>query len=434
MITDGEVEQSMASGHDSPARKAAGGRPVLAYRVGNEEIIEKSNRVLMQNYRRAPVAIVSGQGTMVWDADGRSYLDFTSGIAVNALGHAHPRVVGAVQEQVARLLHSSNLFYTEPQVTLAEKLVRLSGLDRVFFCNDGAGANEAALKLARRYFYQRGEDRWEVISLEGSFHGRTMGALSATGQPKYQQGFAPLVPGFTYVPREDLTALERAITPRTCAVIMEPVQGEGGVYPLSPEYLRGAEEICRRHGVLFILDEVQTGLGRTGRMFAFEHAGVRPDIITLAKALGGGLPLGAVLAREEVAAALTPGTHATTFGGNPVACAAGNAVLTVLEKEKLSQRAAAMGERLRIRLAEMAQHLPIREVRGLGLMLGVDLDVSAPVVVEKARLKGLLINGLSERTIRLLPPLTVSEAEVEEAMRILEVALTETAAEGREQV
>lgn len=402
--------------------------------ASSAEIRALLDRCGMHTYRRAPLVLVRGEGCLVWDAEGRRYLDFVAGIAVNALGHAHPRLVEAICAQAARLMHCSNLYYNEPQARLAEELTRRSGLERAFFCNSGAEANEAALKLARRYAAQRwGPHRYQVVTALSSFHGRTYGALTATGQEKYHHGFEPLVPGFRYVPLNDLEALAAAVDERTCAVLLEPVQGEGGVRPCTVEYLQGAQELCRQRGALLILDEVQTGLGRTGRFWAYEHFGVRPDILTLAKALGGGFPIGAMLAREEVAAAFTPGSHASTFGGNPLACAAALAVLQVMDEEGLPSRAERLGRYLKEKLVELATRLPaVREVRGLGLLVGVELSVPAAPVVETCRERGLLINAIGERVLRLAPPLVVSEAEVDQAVEIIGESLAGLPEEGCE--
>ncbi|MDI6870713.1 MAG: acetylornithine transaminase [Bacillota bacterium] len=390
-----------------------------------------TERHVMNTYRRLPLVLVRGEGSWVWDADGRRYLDFVTGLAVTGVGHAHPAVTAAIAAQAQVLGHVSNLYHSAPQAELAARLARLSGLGRVFFCNSGAEANEAALKLARRWAWQRagaaqakGPVPHVVLAAARSFHGRTYGAMSLTGQAKYQEGFAPLVPGIVHVPLNDVAALEAAFTPEVCAVLLEPVQGEGGVYPCTEEYLQAARRLCDERGALLMLDEVQTGLGRTGKMFAFQHYGIVPDVLTLAKALGGGLPLGATLAREEVAEAFVPGTHASTFGGNPICCAAGLAVLDLLEREDLSGRAARLGQRLVEGLLSLGRRNPkVGEVRGLGLMVGVDIGEEASAVAAACREKGLLVNAVGDHTLRFLPPLTATDEEVDLALSLLEQAL-----------
>ncbi|MGB9791040.1 MAG: acetylornithine transaminase [Thermacetogeniaceae bacterium] len=394
--------------------------------MSGEEILKRGEKHLMKTYSRLPLVAVKGEGARVWDADGNCYLDFVSGVGVNSVGHCHPRVVAAVREQAEDLLHCSNLYWSVPQVRLAEELARLSGLDRVFFCNSGAEANEAAIKLVRKYAYSHGKKNPEIIAFKNSFHGRTLGALAATGQEKFWEGFAPLPEGFRHLPFNDVEALERAITPNTAAVLLEPVQGEGGVYPATQEFMRALSAARETHGLLLVYDEVQCGLGRTGRMFAFEHYGVRPDVLVLAKALGGGLPIGAVVAREEVAEAFQPGTHGSTFGGNPVACAAALAVLQVLREEGLVENAEKVGAYFRSRLEELRERYPvIREVRGYGLMLGVELDRSGKELVALCAARGLLINCTAEKVLRFLPPLVIGERDVDEAVSILSEAFQE---------
>jgi predicted acetylornithine/succinylornithine family transaminase len=384
----------------------------------------------MQNYARLQLALTRQQGARVWDADGRSYLDCVDGIAVNSVGHCHPRVVAAIGDQAERLIHCSNLYWIPQQVALAKRLVGCSGLDRVFFCNSGAEANEAAIKLVRKFACEHGKALPEIITFTGGFHGRTLGALAATFQPKYWQGFEPLPGGFRHLPFNDIVALEAGVTPDTAAIIMEPVQGEGGVNEASQEFMQALARVRDTHGVLLVFDEIQCGLGRTGKMFAFEHYGVQPDVMTLAKALGGGLPLGALLAREEVAAAFQPGSHGTTFGGNPVACAAALAVLDILEEEGLPAKAETMGIYLKAQLAALQQRFPcIREVRGRGLLLGMELDRPGKRLADLCQEGGLLVNCTAERVIRFMPPLTITRPEVDEAIAILENALGQFAGE-----
>ncbi|MBE3581630.1 MAG: acetylornithine transaminase [Thermoanaerobacteraceae bacterium] len=395
--------------------------------MNNAEIMALGQEYVMHTYSRYPVALVRGEGVRVWDADGREYLDFVGGLAVNSLGHCHPRVVAAVREQAGRLLHCSNLYWIEPQVKLARLLVENSDLDKVFFCNSGAEANEAAIKLARKYAkLHRGEACYEIITMRRSFHGRTLATLTATGQEKFQRGFEPLPSGFRYVPFNDLQALREAVNAQTCAVMLEPVQGEGGVYPADPQYLRAVAELCRKEGLLLIFDEVQCGLGRTGYLFAYQYYGVQPDIMTLAKALAGGVPMGAMLAREEVAAAFAPGDHASTFGGNPLAAAAGVAALEALLEEGLVENAAQQGEYLITRLKSLASAFSqVVDIRGRGLMVGMEIEGPADAIAGACLERGLLINSCHGRVLRFLPPLTVKKEEIDAALAILEAVMKE---------
>lgn len=376
-------------------------------------------------YRRYPVALVRGAGTRVWDADGREYLDFLAGIAVCNLGHCHPEVVRALQEQAARLFHVSNLYYMEPQARLAAMLTARSFADRVFFCNSGAEANEAAIKLARLYGRQvLGQPAPEIITMRRSFHGRTMATLSATGQEKIQAGYDPLLGGFRYVPYDDLPAVAAAVSDRTCAVMVEPVQGEGGVVVPAPDYLAGLRRLCDERRLLLILDEVQTGMGRTGRLFAYQHSDAAPEVMTLAKGLGGGFPIGAMLATATVAALFGPGTHASTFGGNPLACSTAARVLELIDTEEILGNCRRQGERLRRGLRELAgRHACIREVRGLGLMVGADLEVPVAEVVSGCLEKGVLVGPAGTDILRLTPPLNVTAADVDILLSVLDEVL-----------
>jgi len=385
------------------------------------------DKYLMKTYGRLQMALVRGSGARVWDADGREYLDFVGGLAVNALGHCHPAVTRAIADQAETLMHVSNLYYIEPQVKLAQILVENSCGDRVFFCNSGAEANEAAIKLARKYAKINGSaDKYEIITALKSFHGRTLATLTATGQAKYQQGFEPLPPGFKYVPFNDLDALKAAVGPNTCAVMLEPVQGEGGVIAAGPGYLQGVRKLCSEEGLLLIFDEVQCGLGRTGKFLAHQHYGVEPDIFTLAKALGGGFPIGAAVAREEVAAAFVPGDHASTFGGNPLACAAGLAAMDQLINQGVVENAARVGEYFMGKLVEMSSRYSfVREVRGMGLILGLELAVDGRQIVSRCQDNGLLINCVNNSVLRFLPPLIITEGDVDQATGILERILGE---------
>ncbi len=392
-----------------------------------KELTARADRYLANTYARFPVVLERGEGCRVWDVEGKEYLDFVAGIAVCALGHCHPAVVQAVQAQAAKLLHVSNLYYIEPQIRLAELLCEHTFADRVFFCNSGAEANEAAIKLVRKYAKEhRSPERTEIITMEGGFHGRTVATITATAQAKYQMGFEPLLPGFRYVPFDDLAAVERAVGPRTAAILVEPIQGEGGIRVPTEGYLQGLRKLCDDTGPLLIFDEVQTGIGRTGRLFAYEHWGVEPDIMALAKALGGGLPIGAMLAKEEVAASFTPGTHAATFGGNPLVTAAAFATLKTVLEEDLSARSAEMGGHLLHELQTLqAAHRAVKVVRGKGLLIGVELDREVRPVLTRCLDQGLLLSSAGEKVIRFAPPLTVSAQEVSQAVGVFDTVLRE---------
>ena len=386
-----------------------------------DELKDDASRYLMQTYARQPLSIVRGRGTKVYDLEGREYIDFVGGIAVNILGHGHPDLVLAIQRQAQQLIHTSNLYYTEPQVKLARVLVDHSFADKVFFCNSGAEANEAAIKLARRYAHDKyGDGRYEIITMKNSFHGRTMATLTATGQEKVQKGYDPLVPGFRYVTFNSLTEIEQAVSNKTAAIMLEPIQGEGGVYVADRTYLAGLRELCTRKDILLIFDEVQTGMGRTGTLFAYEQFGVQPDIMTLAKGLGGGVPIGACLAIDAVAKVFGPGSHASTFGGNPLACAAALAVFRVLLEGRVLDHARRMGEYLAKGLAECRdRHRIVRDVRGLGLLQGMELDIDAKTVVSECVTRGLLINSTSERVVRFVPPLIITQREIDRLLEVL---------------
>lgn len=389
----------------------------------SQEIIELSHEYLMPTYNRFPIALVKGKGSKVWDANGKEYLDFTAGLAVCSLGHCHPVVVEAICRQAKELIHVSNLFYIQPQAKLAAFIGQIFKGARVFFCNSGAEANEAALKLARKYAKVNGHpERYEVITTLGSFHGRTLATLAATGQPKHRQGFEPLPAGFTHVPFNDLKALKEAINEQTCAIMLEPVQGEGGVYPAAKDYLTGVRELCHRHKLALIFDEVQCGLGRTGKFLAFQHYGITPDIFTLAKGLGSGFPIGAMVAKEEFALAFQPGNHASTFGGNPLACAVGLAVLEYMLNHGLIEHVSLTGDYFKEQLILLAQRFPfIREVRGMGLMLAIELNQNqnGPEIVRRCMEQGLLINGIEQHILRFLPPLIVTRSEIDWAVNII---------------
>lgn len=390
-------------------------------------IIENTQSYIMNTYGRIPVALVEGSGVMVWDADGKKYLDFLSGIAVNALGHCHPTVVEAISEQAQKLIHCSNLYHIEPQGRLAKFLVKISDLDKVFFCNSGAEANEAAIKLARKYAKLKwGSEKYEIITMQNSFHGRTLAAITATGQPKYHQGFEPLPTGFNYVPFNDLEAIEKAITKNTCAIMLEVIQGEGGLNVGTQEYLAGIKKLCEEHQLLLIFDEVQTGMARTGEAFAYQHYGVVPDIMTLAKALGNGFPIGAMMATDEVAEAFKPGDHASTFGGNPLACAAALATLETMTNLDILPKVQQVGSYFKAKLEDIKTKFPfVKEVRGLGLMLGLELEVDGGPIVTSCMNKGLIINCIGGKVLRFVPPLIITENHVDEAIKVLEAALEE---------
>ena len=381
-----------------------------------------SDDYLMNTIARQPVVFVRGQGMRVWDADGMEYLDFLAGIAVCGLGHSHPALVDAICKQAAALMHVSNLYHVPQGPALAKKLVELSGMGRAFLCNSGAEANEAAIKLARKWSKEnRGPEKFEIITTEGSFHGRTLTTVTATGQPKYHQGFEPLVPGFRYVPYNDIAALESAIGENTCAVMLEPIQGESGVHPASQEYMQAIRRICDTRGLLLILDEIQTGLGRTGKWFGFEHYGIKPDIISLAKTLGGGFPIGACLATGEVATGFRPGNHSSTFGGNPLACAAGLAAVQAIEDEGLVENSAEVGAYFRDALMRLRDKRDdIGEIRGIGLMLAMEMNRGdAPEIAAQCLRDGLIVNAIGRSIIRFLPPLIATKSDVDSALRTM---------------
>jgi predicted acetylornithine/succinylornithine family transaminase len=388
----------------------------------NSEIIALSEKYVMKTYARHPIAFVRGKGCYLWDADGKKYLDLLAGIAVNGLGHSHPAISEAIATQAQRLIHTSNLFYNQSQAELAEQLCKYSFATKVFFCNSGAEANEAAVKLARIYQKKKkGEPASEIITMERSFHGRTLGMIAATGQDKVKKGFDPIPEGFRHVPYDDIDALAAAMTDRTCAVLVEPVQGEGGVRFPAAGYLKAVRELCRKHGALLIYDEVQSGMGRTGKLFAYEHSGVAPDIMSLAKSLGAGLPIGACLASDEVAQAFEPGSHASTFGGNFLVCEAAKAFLRTLLEGGVLQNAVSSGAYFVERLQELQKKHPvIREIRGQGLMIGVDLEIPSRPLVDAALAEGLILNAPQEKVLRFVPPLIISKKEIDEAIDILD--------------
>src|SRR6266550_8282649 len=391
----------------------------------NRDVAKLTDKYVAQTYARYPIALVRGKGARVWDADGKEYLDFLAGIAVNGLGHCHPAVVRAIQQQSRKLLHVSNLYHILPQSELARELCRHSFADRVFFCNSGAEANEAAIKLARRYGGEHSNGKYEILSTHNSFHGRTLATLTATGQEKVRAGYDPLPAGFRQIPFNDLRAAEEAIdTQKTVAILVEPIQAEGGVIVATEIYMLGLRELCDQRGLLLIFDEVQTGMGRTGKLFGYEHFGVTPDIMTLAKALGGGLPLGAMLAREEVAQSFVPGSHASTFGGNPVSCAAGAAVMAALLRNGVLKNCVQMGKYLVKGLEALKKRFSfMREIRGKGLLIGVELTIDGSKIADACMQEGLLINCTASKVLRFAPPLTITKREIDRGLAILETVL-----------
>jgi acetylornithine/N-succinyldiaminopimelate aminotransferase len=397
-----------------------------------ESLVESGNRTMSRNYAPAPIIMSHGEGPWLWDTEGRRYLDFLAGIAVSALGHNHPAMVAAIADQASRVMHISNAFWSEPQIALQDRLTALSGLDRVYMCNSGTEANEAAIKLVRRWQrVVRGTPRFEIITFSGSFHGRTYASISATAQPKYHAGFEPMVPGFVYAAFNDLASVESLIGPHTAGILVEPVQGEGGVTPATPEFLKGLRQICDREGLALMLDEVQTGIGRTGTWFAFEQFGILPDVLSLAKGLGGGFPVGAMLASAELSEGFTRGSHASTFGGNPLGSRVALTVLEQIASQNLLENARLQGELFRQSAREKLASSPlVREVRGLGLLNGIELSASPEATtraIGMARSKGLLCNVAGTTVLRFVPPLLIDSSHVEHAVHIVGDVLAELA-------
>lgn len=387
--------------------------------MNHQETINAEHQYIVQTYARPEVVFSHGEGAYLWDTEGRRYLDFTSGIAVTALGHSDPGWVEAVREQAGKLAHVSNLYHTEPHVALARRLVENSFADRVFFCNSGSEANETALKFARKYARtHHGAAKTGFVAFSGGFHGRTMGALSVTAREKYQEPFAPLVPGVTIAPFNDPDAARAAIGPDTCAVIVEPLQGEGGVHPATPEFLQAVRAACDEHDAFLIFDEVQCGLGRTGTLWAYEAYGVAPDMMTLAKPLAGGLPIGATLVREKVAAVMTVGDHGSTFAAGPLVCSAANAVFDRVADPEFLATVRDRGRQLLAALHNLPQER-IVAIRGKGLLVGVELDRPVKPLIEAARARGLMVINAGENVLRLAPPLITGEAQIEEAVEVL---------------
>ncbi|MGB9500314.1 MAG: acetylornithine transaminase [Dissulfuribacterales bacterium] len=390
--------------------------------MSDMNIKEQAEKVIAKTYARFPIVIKRGSGCTLWDEDGKSYTDFVAGIAVCNLGHAHPCIAKALCDQAKILFHVSNLYYTQPQVELAAWLVEHSFADRVFFCNSGAEANEAAFKIARKYFKDRNEpDRFRIIAMEKSFHGRTMATLSATGQAKIKKGFDPTLQGFDFVPFNDIKALRKKISNKVCAVLMEPVQGEGGVRCPDPKYMKAVRRLCDETGALLIFDEIQTGIGRTGKLFAYEHFGIEPDVMTLAKALANGLPAGAMLAKEQVGEAFGPGSHASTFGGTPVVTAASLETLRTIEKERIVEYCSSTGVYFKKRLDELKNRYDfIEDVRGLGLLLGMKVGIEGNSVVNECINRGFLINCIQGKILRFIPPLIISIEEIDSLVDCLD--------------
>lgn len=386
------------------------------------ELLESSKKYIMNTYNRFPVVFIKGRGVKVFDSDNREYLDFVAGIAVCNLGHCHPKVTVAFQKQAQRLVHVSNLYHNEPQIKLAKMLVENSFADKAFFCNSGAEANEAAIKLVRKYAKEKlNGNRYEIITMEKSFHGRTMATITATGQEKVQKGFEPLLPGFKYAPFNNIDAVKKAINKKTAAIMLEPIQGEGGVNIPDNDYLKKLRRLCNDEGILLVFDEVQTGMGRTGKLFAYEHYNIEPDIMTIAKALGNGVAIGAMLAKDSIAEAFTPGSHATTFGGNPLACSAAVAALeTIIEDGILFENCVRMGDYLTKGLKELKkEHSFIKDIRSKGLLVGMELTIDGKDIVMECLKDGLLINCTMDKILRFLPPLIVTKEEIDSMLEIL---------------
>ena len=397
--------------------------------MNKEQIVQQDQKHYMPVFARYSLVLSHGEGPYVYDIEGKKYLDFLAGIAVNILGHAHPDLVKAIADQAGKMIHCSNLYYTEQQATLAARLAELTGLDRVFLANSGAEANEGALKLARKYGKTLSPDRVEIITAENSFHGRTFSTLTATGQPKYREGYEPLPGGFRYVTYSDLDSLKGVISEKTCAVLLEPIQGEGGVHIPDNGYLQAVRDLCDKTGALLIFDEIQTGMGRTGQILACQTFGVKPDIVTLAKGLGGGVPIGAFLTTDKIASAFHAGDHGTTFGGNPLASAAGNAVLDIMAKENLPANAAAMGIYLVEELRKLQRKYPtlIKDVRGCGLMVGMELSCPGRDIVNRCLEAGAIINCTAGTVLRFVPSLNITQDHIDELIVILDKVLIEFA-------
>jgi acetylornithine/N-succinyldiaminopimelate aminotransferase len=396
-----------------------------------KNVVELEKKYLIQNYARSPLILERGKGCWLWDDKGKKYLDFVSGLGVNVLGHAHPRILKAIREQSAKTIHVSNLYYHPYQGLLAEKLAKVTGMDRAFFCNSGTEGIEAALKLARAHGGQQHQGKYEVVAIENSFHGRTIGALSATGQEKYRKAFEPLLPGFHFCRFNDVRHLESLVNDNTCAILIEPIQGEGGIFEMNRDFMEAAARLAKQVGALLIMDEIQSGLGRTGEYLACKAYGVKPDVVVLAKPLAGGLPLGAILATDAVAGDLGAGMHGSTFGGGPLACRVALEFLSVLEDEKILKNVRKTGDYLGRRLLELKKKYTfIREVRGTGMMRAIELAMPGKPFVQKALDRGLIINSTHDTALRFLPPLIIEKKHVDQFYKIMDEIFAETESEG----
>ena len=395
--------------------------------MNSKELIENEKKYLFQTYGQPAMVLDKGKGMKVWDLEGKLYYDFIGGIAVNSLGYCHPKVVEAIENQSKKLIHCSNLFYNAPQIILAQKLVELSCGDKVFFCNSGAEANEGAIKLAVKYFKDRNKDKHKIIYMKNSFHGRTIATLAATGKYKYQKDYLALLPDFKQATFNDLDSVKEAFDEKVAAILVEPIQGEGGINISTPEFIEGLRKFCDKKRILLIFDEIQCGMGRTGKMFAYQNYNVEPDILTLAKSLGGGLPLGAIIAKDSIASVFKPGDHGTTFGGNPVVCAAAIANLQVIEEEKLLEKCQEKEKYFRKKFEELKEKYPeyIRKIRVIGLMVGIEVEKNGPEVVKKCVDEGILMNCTAGNVLRFLPPLIVEEKEIDHLMEILDKVFEE---------
>ena len=394
--------------------------------MNKQQVVETTDQYYMPVFARYNIALSHGAGPYVYDNEGKKYLDFLAGIAVNLLGHAHPKLVAAITKQAGKMIHCSNIYYTEVQAILVKKLALVSGLDKVFLANSGAEANEGAIKLARKYAKNLNDSKVEIISAQHCFHGRTLATLTATAQPKYQKGYEPLPGGFKYVDYNDIDALKAAVSEKTCAILLEPIQGEGGINMPDAEYLKQVRQLCDEAGVLLILDEIQTGMGRTGTMFAYQQYGIVPDIVTIAKGLGGGVPIGAFITSNKVASAFHAGDHGSTFGGNPLASAAANAVLAEIEEAGLLKNAQQTGTYLRNALVKLQGKYPaiITEVRGKGLMLGAQLTIEGRDIVNSCLEQGVIINCTAGNVLRFVPPLIIQPVHVDEMVAVLDKVLS----------
>lgn len=390
--------------------------------MNTKELIVNEKKYLFQTYSQPAMVLDKGKGMKVWDLEGKLYYDFIGGISVNSLGYCHPKIVKAIENQSEKLIHCSNLFYNEPQIILAQKLVELSCGDKVFFGNSGAEANEGAIKLAVKYFKDQNKDKHKIIYMEGSFHGRTIATLAATGKYKYQKDYLTLLPDFKQATFNDLNSVKEAFDEKVAAILVEPIQGEGGINIGTPEFIEGLRKFCDEKGILLIFDEIQCGMGRTGKMFAYQHYKVEPDILTIAKSLGGGMPIGAIIAKDSIASVFKPGDHGTTFGGNPVVCAAAIANLQVLEEENLLTKCKKKEEYFKSKFKELKEKYPeyIKEIRVLGLMVGLVVEKNGAEVVKKCVEEGILMNCTAGNVLRFLPPLIVSEKDIDYLIRILD--------------